>query len=869
PFSLADLGLSEDEISTLEGNERPTTPAAPEAEPEIEMMPFSLAELGLSEDEISTLEGNERPTTPEAEAEPEIEVTPFSLADLGLSEDEIAGLESITPGISSQTGDELDMGELPADLQPFSMDELDLGATEAAGDDIGEMPSSLQPFSLEDTRQPPERPRMSGLASEETIDSLLEEEPLPSPRGFSWQQPTQRPEPGFVSSMRPTQEQEQGSIFDKLRQTRPPQPSDELPGTTPIAEDEHLGLFSLDNVSLRDDDDDLPLSAATPTPAAPTPEPEPEAAEVESVEEGLASGAIQPFSFADLGLSAEEIAALGLGGETPVPEPAARGEEPVAETPAPREEMPAVESFDFGLDDIERASPSVTQPLEVVDDLLPDTGELQPFSLADLGLSDEEIEELDLEQAYDDADDSRLGLTEEELAGLDQGGDVDWAKLNTEPAATPEELPVTNTEPPLVMSGDLVVDRLIALGREQGFVDIADIIAAVENPEKEAARIEEIGQRLHAASVEIRDGDEVIDMDAEYEDEELPKGPVFETLEPSATVAGEEMTPFSLHDLGLSDEEIAMLGLGSEQEQAQSSGVNNSLEPFSLDELGLTGGDVDSLDLADASLPPAMPAPPPEPSLEPFSLSDLGLTDEEIAMLGLSEVADAETTVPEARSTPPPEPSLEPFSLSDLGLTDEEIAMLGLSEAGSADLPADTERSAPLPEPAPRFEQPTPAPEPVSPAPPTEPRLEQATPTPPPPPTPEPAPRIEQQAAQPRPVAPRAAQPAATGNEGLDHFLRQLDAEPQNHVLRLAMARASGQVGMGDVAVQQYRDLIKRGALLDDVIADLSDLIADSDDEQLLRRLHRILGDAYSKQGRFAEAVDAYSWTNGRPGATN
>ncbi|MEN9935814.1 MAG: hypothetical protein RLZZ387_2393, partial [Chloroflexota bacterium] len=57
PFSLADLGLSEDEISTLEGNERPATPAAPEAEPEIEMMPFSLADLGLSEDEISTLEG--------------------------------------------------------------------------------------------------------------------------------------------------------------------------------------------------------------------------------------------------------------------------------------------------------------------------------------------------------------------------------------------------------------------------------------------------------------------------------------------------------------------------------------------------------------------------------------------------------------------------------------------------------------------------------------------------------------------------------------------------------------------------------------------------------------------------------------------
>jgi hypothetical protein len=92
-----------------------------------------------------------------------------------------------------------------------------------------------------------------------------------------------------------------------------------------------------------------------------------------------------------------------------------------------------------------------------------------------------------------------------------------------------------------------------------------------------------------------------------------------------------------------------------------------------------------------------------------------------------------------------------------------------------------------------------------------------------------------------------------------------LEAEPQNDVLRLSVARIGGQIGMPDLAVQQYKYLIKRNRLLDQVVDELSDLISDSDDGQLLQRLHRTLGDAYSKQGRFREAVEEYSWTLGGP----
>jgi hypothetical protein len=103
--------------------------------------------------------------------------------------------------------------------------------------------------------------------------------------------------------------------------------------------------------------------------------------------------------------------------------------------------------------------------------------------------------------------------------------------------------------------------------------------------------------------------------------------------------------------------------------------------------------------------------------------------------------------------------------------------------------------------------------------------------------------------------------PASSGNEVLDAYLRRLEADPQNHMLRLSVARAGGQLGNPDFSIQQYRYLMKHNALLDMIVDDLQDLIADADERQLLRRLHRTLGDVYTKQGRLNEAMDEYSWT--------
>jgi hypothetical protein len=313
------------------------------------------------------------------------------------------------------------------------------------------------------------------------------------------------------------------------------------------------------------------------------------------------------------------------------------------------------------------------------------------------------------------------------------------------------------------------------------------------------------------------------------------------------------MTPFSLHDLGLSDEEIAALGLGGETPDApqleESPAVAEEIEP------ALTA-----------------PAPEPvaaqeaeEPVITPFSLQDLGLSDEEIAALGLggetpaapqpeAPPAVAEETEP-AFSPPAPEPaaaqeaeepSTLPFSLDDLEPSNQESATPRASEA-LAGVPVE-EPATPAPEATQEAAlEPPPAAAPVPrPTPPTPVRAEPPAAAPAPRPTP------------PTPV--RAEPPAASGNQLLDTYLRRLEADPQNHVLRLSIARAGGQLGMTDFAMQQYRSLIKQNLLLDQIADDLVDLISDADDQLLLKRLHRTLGDVYTKQGRLAEAMDEYGW---------
>ena len=778
PFSLADLGLSDDEIANLNDAGTADEPT---------MTPFSLADLGLSDDEIANL--NDVGTAGQSD---EPAMTPFSLADLGLSDDEIASLEgNQSTRLPFSAIDDADNSELPSDLLPFSFDELDLG-----DDSSGGLPASLQPFSLDEA--PPEKPRLSNFNAPDANYNRSgtpvedEDETIAQSGGYSWQQPAQRSKPSYLNNQnqRDPLMPEGESIFSKLKYLREKEIEPVVEPSPPAASyddavDDRV-LFSMDDVSLRDDEQVAAAAAAAAMAAGNQAQTPPE---IEDVSSGLSSGDIQPFSLSDLGLSAEEIAGLGLGGDTGAAQNFGSMLDEIPQPDQPAAPEPAQDATESLM--VEEQTPF---NLARDDETLLEVSGLSPFSLSDLGLSEDEIAALGLEDALDTS--SGLGITEEELAGLDMGGDIDLSAFQT---ATPEQPPIEDAAVATSSSGDPLLDQLLELGHQQGYVDISDIMAGVTNPEEEADRIEQIGQQLHQNSIKIFDGDEEVDMEADYAAEEEDDVSQIDFGEAPAVRQAEEpdMTPFSLADLGLSDEEIAALGLGD-------------------------------MVSATTSEPAAATEPTPEQRDESemalFSLEDLGLSNDEVVAPVDDSASQAEAVVA------PGEPDMAPFSLADLGLSDEEIASLGLASGGEA-----------VAEPVvPAAIEPQQAPEPVR----------ETVPTPG-------APLVQTR------VSPGLSNSLSQGVPALNGYLQKLEQEPQNHMLRLSLARISGQIGQTEAAIQQYKNIIRQNTLLELASEDLSDLISDTDDPQILQRLHRLLGDAYSKQGRIDEAIAEYNWTYG------
>jgi hypothetical protein len=714
-----------------------------------------------------------------------------------------------------------------------------------------------------------------------------------------------------------------------------------------------------------------------------------------------------------------------------------------------REEPGETELAPFSLEELgltedieEPASPPSLPPRSKAPETqLLDDVDIQPFSLDELGLDEGGMFGLgDLSEQEKD----RLGLTAEELSSLDSLGGLQRPFESADEAPTPETMPDT---------GDPDLDRLIILGQREGFVDLTDIINIVEDPVAEAERIEDIGRALYRAGIEIRDGDEIIDMSDDYdygeegyEGEEVSENGYEEVDTRAFAIEAEEpeVAPLSLEELGLSADEIASLGL----EEAEALPEE---EPLSAPPTGPLpseqpepSANVSRQEVAppEVEQPPEPPEPPEpsvppvqqeEPMIAPLSLQELGLTEEEIAILGLSEgtgeqpapTSAAEPSAPKpepapASEAPAPEPGpgpsaeepmIAPLSLQELGLTEEEIAMLGLGEEGQAPPAPPTPSApsqpaagpAPSPAPVPREPEETRKPEkpftegfglteeelarlgglaakseyegrpsevdfremtgqaaerpeptaeeedffsfdlpeaehvPARPAQPARKREEPApeeektvspedlafVPAPldelddiwdlPDVPSSEvparitierPAPRPEQEGKppsekqpappapslrpglpgrkQPRPIQERRERPAwpggqrrparpeeepdseeeqtfiPTGDEELDTYLRQLEDEPDNHGLCLAIAHFSMEKGYNEVGAYHFNRLIKRKALLDEVVEDVLDLIRGTDDQALLQSLYRVLGDAYTRQKRFKEAMAAY-----------
>ena len=890
PFSLEDLGLSAEEIASLNGDSVPDTLAvADETEPEL--TPFSLEDLGLSAEEIASLNGDSVPDTLAVADETEPELTPFSLEDLGLSAEEIASLNASEFPPQEQPQNQADYDFDEPQLTPFSLEDLGLSAgeiqsldTSSVDDQAGFTEGDLEPFS------------MDNLPSEDTPAVSFDNLPEPKRSADAIFESLLQlgREKGFVDLTdiitcydNPEEHAEEIDqiAIDLYQSGLAIHDGDEVIDMEEIAGEYEEELVADDQTELDLDvqsEDAFAFDTFEPT--------QPEAAETDTAEVDT----LMPFSLEELGLSPEEIALL-------------QGEEPISVEPEP-ETTVADQTFD-------------------------ESALMTPFSLAELGLSPEEIaalnggydaaESFENSAAEGDAEEllmqpfsfEELGLSADELATFDadQDGAITLDDFGKSDAAELPDQVVTETATPSDDEAALMQPfslEELGLSAEEIAMFDADNDGAItpdDFGELHAAELPQLTQDSAGDAEELLmqpfsfeelglSADELATFDADQDGAitlddfgnadaaELPDQVVAETATPSDDEAA-LMQPFSLEELGLSAEEIAMFDADNDgaitpddfgephaaelpqptQIEASASQTDVAeMQPFSLEELGLSAEEIEELGLTEETAAPAQTDTYDfMPDVEPLSLEDLGLSDFDITesyddernlKLSEEELDSLDLALPVSESEPliepapvweatqaaienvgAEEPSMQPFSLEDLGLSAEEIDSLDLGEAeasGASDGIETSEETA-------GFEMQS--------------QAETFDP-----PIAEPAtyePFVEEQPSV-------TSQEPASEIDGVDlaEYRLQLEQEPTNHGLRIALARILNQTGEVRAALDEYKHLIKQGVLLDQVEEDLQDMINTHEDPALLQRLHRTLGDTYSKQSRWREAMDEYGW---------
>ncbi len=497
---------------------------------------------------------------------------------------------------------------------------------------------------------------------------------------------------------------------------------------------EEMVRFSLSELGLTDEElaalDEQPETAANTTAGS---------------DPGLA-----PFSLAELGWSNDEIAALDLGdGLTAAQDPAV----PTSDNAA-------------------RRQGETTLPSEVATD---DQPEVLPFSMADLGLTDDELALFSDEPNRDVATGAARETEEEDygsmLSGLDvftqpeqdSAGNVSAEEDQTEWLDLQAELDVDI--PPTRTPDDFLMDAKVTHGDVQSVLETMP----TENTEDDARSV----------------------------------------------------VPFSLADLGLNDEELPLFdqapssrNFGNQPHAAPDDAAPESpfADPGSLDRLFATEAPRSAFEQVDSS--EALAA---DNAGEAYR----GPVDSSAPVIANPDPLSATHEDPAPGSN---ETASEPSRLE----TAWDRSSADAVASGAAAQVSGDEREQPLPTELPEGARPLAA---VA-----------------------EAPAVDA-------AAPQPAQTSGDYSNGIAAIHAQLAADPENNAMRLAVARMSQSMNDTARAFEQYRLLIKRGRLLDEVVVDLQDTIAENEDPQMLRRLHRLLGDAYMKQSRIREAMDAYSWT--------
>jgi len=443
PFSLEDLGLSDDEIASLEeaisatkAAEAPVEPEAVPPEAAVEetvpagLQPFSPdKDIGLGEEiELpgvapfsldDALEAPEVAAPVEAEEPAEIaDVEPFSLDELvpaGVDEEatpdvESAPLEVAPFSLEEVTADVPEGEEVPEmpGIEPFSIESL--GFESMPGEVVAPMgmEGELKPFSLEDLGLEEPVGDLEAVGLDQIPDTLGEEIDTELP-AFSWQEAASSKEPAYRGQLEATEEEEEPpagpSLFEKMKASRPDveAPAEEEGVEPPPTEEEVLAVEAVEPAP----PEEAPvLDAETEPGEAELPEVKPFSVEAFGLEEELGleeevAPEVAPFSLEEMGLEEPEAAAAK---EEAAFEPFSLAELGL------EEELPAVEE----------APAEVEAPAAA-----PAEDVLRPFSLEELGLTPDEID--------------ALGLEEEEAVVEEAAPVAEEAPLPTEEAPPPVE----------------------------------------------------------------------------------------------------------------------------------------------------------------------------------------------------------------------------------------------------------------------------------------------------------------------------------------------------------------------------------------------------------------------------------------------
>ncbi len=89
----------------------------------------------------------------------------------------------------------------------------------------------------------------------------------------------------------------------------------------------------------------------------------------------------------------------------------------------------------------------------------------------------------------------------------------------------------------------------------------------------------------------------------------------------------------------------------------------------------------------------------------------------------------------------------------------------------------------------------------------------------------------------------------------IEVYEARLASQPSDHQARLDLARAYAEAGEREAALKQYEKLILSGELLDAVIEDLEATTLEAPDDP---KTYHLLGDAYMKDNRLQQALEAY-----------